>query len=502
MPLPYRLTIGAASVVVGAACTRVSPSMPFVDGPLELVVRYPPDNGLAPGDSTAAWGSLGTGRATLTLNGRSVRVKPNGGFVAWVPVPRGPTPTLEFLAALDGRMVRRLVRLTRPPHLNPASTPFRAGPSPAAGWVQLRRLPSDTADSVTQRRPVFSRWFPGGPLALPLPLGARLPRDARTADAVRLRLSEAVRVWVSVKETDTLARPRADPLPLGSVTLAEREGVLEVSVAAGEPLPSMVDIEGSKVRWSIFGARHASDLFETVPSGVYLSGASRRAGPPGRADFELLTASPPVGWRTRWEDGKLVLQLRRRWPAARGLSGLVVALDAGHPPGGSVGPTGLREDSVTLAVAQAAARELQHLGARPILVRHDPRPLSLEARIAIAEAADARVFVSIHLDAPGDGRSPWSADGTQTLYYQPFAGRLAHVLEDSVSAAMRQPSRGTSEADLAVLRATWFPAALVEGTCLVLPEREAWLRTPAGIARYAAGIVAGLARWASDTAVP
>jgi N-acetylmuramoyl-L-alanine amidase len=112
------------------------------------------------------------------------------------------------------------------------------------------------------------------------------------------------------------------------------------------------------------------------------------------------------------------------------------------------------------------------------------------------------VFVSIHLDAPGDGRSPWSADGTQTLYYQPFAERLAHVLEDSVSAAMRQPSRGTSEADLAVLRATWFPAALVEGTCLVLPEREAWLRTPAGIARYAAGIVAGLARWASDTAVP
>lgn len=475
--------------------------MPFVDGPLELVVRYPPDSGLAPGDSMAAWGSVGTGRATLTLNGRSVRVQPNGGFVAWVQVPPGPTPAIEFLAALGGREVRHRVSLTRPAHLNPGSTPFAARPSPTAGWVQLRRLPSDTADSATQWRSVFSRWFPAGPLAVPLPLGARLPMDARTADAVRLRLSEAVRVWVLAEEADTLARRRADPLPLGSVTLAEREGVVEVSVAAGTPLPSTVEIEGSRVRWSIFGARHASDLLETVPSGGYLRGARRLAGPPERADFELVTASPPVGWRTRWKDAKLLLQLRPPWPAARGLVGLVVALDAGHPPGGATGPTGLREDSVTLAVAQVAARELQRLGARPILVRPDSRPLSLEARIAVAEAADARVFVSIHLDAPGAGNSPWSADGTQTLYYQPFAERLAHVLEDSVSASMRQPSHGASEADLAVLRATWFPAALVEGTCLVLPEREAWLRTPAGIAAYAAGIVAGLARWASDTVV-
>jgi N-acetylmuramoyl-L-alanine amidase len=326
--------------------------------------------------------------------------------------------------------------------------------------------------------------------------------DARTPDALRLRLSEGTRVWVSAVETDTLAQGRPDPLLLGSARVTEADSVLQLSVDAAEPLPSTLEIGASKVRWSIFGARHATDLLENATSGGYLRAASRLPGAPGRADFELITASPPVGWRTRWKDGKLVLQLRQPWPAARGLVGLVIALDAGHPPGGAIGPTGLREDSVTLAVAQAAARELQRLGARPILVRPDSRALSLEARIASAEAAEARVFVSIHLDAPGDGRSPLSADGTQTLYYQPFAERLALILEASVARATRQPWRGTSLEDLAVLRATWFPAALIEGTCLVLPDREAWLRTPAGVAAYAAGIVAGLARWAGDTATP
>lgn len=476
--------------------------MPFVDGPLELVVRYPPDSGLAPGDSTAAWGSVGSGRATLSLNGRSVRVQPNGGFIAWVPTPPGSMPTLEFIAALEGQSLKSRVHLKRPSPSDPVSMPFPARARPVVGWVQLRRMPNDTVDEATRRRPVFSRWFPGGPLALPLPLGARLPMDARTPDALRLRLSEGTRVWVSAVETDTLAQGRPDPLLLGSARVTEADSVLQLSVDAAEPLPSTLEIGASKVRWSIFGARHATDLLENATSGGYLRAASRLPGAPGRADFELITASPPVGWRTRWKDGKLVLQLRQPWPAARGLVGLVIALDAGHPPGGAIGPTGLREDSVTLAVAQAAARELQRLGARPILVRPDSRALSLEARIASAEAAEARVFVSIHLDAPGDGRSPLSADGTQTLYYQPFAERLALILEASVARATRQPWRGTSLEDLAVLRATWFPAALIEGTCLVLPDREAWLRTPAGVAAYAAGIVAGLARWAGDTATP
>jgi N-acetylmuramoyl-L-alanine amidase len=52
--------------------------------------------------------------------------------------------------------------------------------------------------------------------------------------------------------------------------------------------------------------------------------------------------------------------------------------------------------------------------------------------------------------------------------------------------------------DLAVLRPTWYPAVLVEGTALVVPEREALLRTQQGIDAYADGIVAGLRQWVAS----
>jgi N-acetylmuramoyl-L-alanine amidase len=258
-----------------------------------------------------------------------------------------------------------------------------------------------------------------------------------------------------------------------------------------------VELYGTNLRWSIFGAHHASLAVEPPPDTGFLRSVRRREGASGRADVELGLAGRPWGWRVKWVSGRVTLQVRLP-RADRGIAGLVVALDAGHPPAGSTGPTGLREDSVTLQVARVAARQLELLGARPVLVRADSRPLLLAARLEIAEAADADVLVSIHLNSPGEQQAPWIVDRTQTFYEQPLSRRLAGALLDSVSRAMRQKRGRASETDLVVLRSTWFPSALIEGTCLVLPQREAWLRTPAGIAAYAHGIVGGLAAWAAE----
>jgi N-acetylmuramoyl-L-alanine amidase len=191
-----------------------------------------------------------------------------------------------------------------------------------------------------------------------------------------------------------------------------------------------------------------------------------------------------------------VLEIRPSPPAGAGLIGLIVAIDAGHPPGGAIGPTGLTEDSLSLAVALEAAERLRGLGAKPILTRLDAAPVSLEARVLLAETAGAHLFVSVHVNAPGDGRPPESVDGTRVFWLRPHSQQLAKALEDSVAAALHQVRAGAIQSDLAVLRPTWFPSALVEGTTLVLPGREAYLRSPAGVADYAAGIIAGIRAWA------
>lgn len=496
-PRDIRLLVATVAVI---GCDSASPVIPQRDGPLELAVRYPGSTPLVLAESVATWGSVGSGRAQLRVNGHRVRVEPNGAFLGWLPVPPGPAAVLEFEATLDGRTIREELPLDRALPATPSSAPIPM--HPMHGWVRLRRLPSDTADSATQWRPVASRWYPGGPLALALPLGARLPVDLRTTDAVRVRLTEGIRPWVAAIEVDTLATPRSDPVPLGPVRLAAGHEGAEVSVATPEPLASTVELEGDRLRWSIFGARHATPQVETAATADPIRAVERQDGPAGEADVVLWVAGVPGGWQVRWRAGRLTLIVREPWPAERGLAHLIVALDGGHPPAGATGPTGLHEDSVTLAVARAAARRLTELGALPVLVRLDERPLSLEARLARAEEAGAQVFVSIHVNAPGDGRRPWLADGTETFFSEPLAQRLAAALRDSVAVSMGQMRRGPTVADLAVLRASWFAAALVEGTCLVLPGREAWLRTPEGIEAYAAGIVAGLARWASEVPEP
>ena len=57
---------------------------------------YPrPNQMIQARDSNFVLGSVGNGRATLTINGQSVRVHPNGSYLAWVANPP-PTAAQPF----------------------------------------------------------------------------------------------------------------------------------------------------------------------------------------------------------------------------------------------------------------------------------------------------------------------------------------------------------------------------------------------------------------------
>ncbi len=462
-----------------------------MDGPLALELRYPTAQPVAVTDSISLWGSVGSGRAQLRVNGRAVAVAPNGGFAAFLPLPAGESPMLDLEATKGPDTLRRSVVISR---LHPAEVP-RGPLRPAQGWIRLRRLPSDTVDRATQARPVYSRWTPGGALALQLPLGARLPVDLETDLDVRVPLAPGLSVWVNRTETESAA-PRSGRSAVSTLTLVQDHAQSMVALRAAELLPSSVDVVRNHVRWTIFGAQAVRSRQVDAVGGLVLRASVGDPGD-GRVIVDVVLAAAPLGWRTSWHDGQMGLELRAGRAAGPGFAGLVVALDPGHPPEGATGPTGLTEDSVNLAVALETAGRLRALGARPVLTRTTSAPVSLEARAALAEAANADLLVSIHANAPGDGRPPESVDGTRVYWWHPHALPLARALRDSVPAATGQLRVGTVQSNLAVLRPTWFPAVLVEVTGIVLPEREAWLRSPQGVASQAAGIVAGIQGWLS-----
>lgn len=79
-----------------------------------------------------------------------------------------------------------------------------------------------------------------------------------------------------------------------------------------------------------------------------------------------------------------------------------VVIDAGHggTDPGAIGPTGLREKDITLAIGRAVAPLIaRELGAEVRLTRAGDTFVSLEERAAAANAFEADVFLSIHCNA-------------------------------------------------------------------------------------------------------
>ncbi len=78
-----------------------------------------------------------------------------------------------------------------------------------------------------------------------------------------------------------------------------------------------------------------------------------------------------------------------------------VAIDPGHGGNdpGAIGPSGLKEKDVTLAIAHRLAPILARQGIQVTLTRDDDRYVTLEERTARANAFNADLFVSIHCNA-------------------------------------------------------------------------------------------------------
>jgi N-acetylmuramoyl-L-alanine amidase len=211
-----------------------------------------------------------------------------------------------------------------------------------------------------------------------------------------------------------------------------------------------------------------------------------------RLDLEL--SKPVWGYRTRWSGDALVLEIRRPPAIDHGspLKGRLIAIDPGHPPTGATGPTGLREAAANLAVSLALARMLEDAGARVTLTRAADVPVELGARVPIAEAAGAELFVSIHQNALPDGLNPLVNHGTSVFYNHPRSLPLARAIQRRLVDRLGVRDLGVARADLAVTRATWMPAVLTEGLHIIMPEHEAALRTEKGREMYARGVLEGI----------
>jgi N-acetylmuramoyl-L-alanine amidase len=529
-------------LILGTACTRTVvapttapapapvaarpalPPVPAIDGPLAVRVVYPrPDQVVTSRDSNFIFGSIGSGRATLRINGVPVRVYPNGAFLAFLPNPPGPSPRYELVAERGGESVRSTLAIAYPPPRE-AVAPAPVAPAPAAkpealatsradtfavlfarldsmrgtlargepiGWVQLG-VANAAADSD---RTVVGRPVPGGTYKWFFMPGTVVPLVGREGGFARVRLDRDLDVFVDTLDArDVPASSAVERRVTANMRVRPSADGVDLVIPLGARAPYFVEEQERAVMLTLYGVRGNTDLVNYASTDSMVRTVEWAQESADRARVTIGLRSAPYGYLVVWENNALVLKLRGhpRIDPARPLSGLTIAVDPGHPPIGATGPTGLWEPQATLPIGQRLKTILEERGARVVMTRTTADPVALGDRPVIARRANVNAFVSIHLNAYPDGVNPFVAPGTGTYFFRAHSEPLARAVQRGMVAQMGLWDLGVNYDNLAVVRSTWYPAVLCEGAFLMLPDQEAALRTPEFQDRYARGVADGL----------
>ena len=519
-------TVASAPTAPAGARRPALPPVPEVDGPLAIRVVYPrPDQVVASRDSNFVFGSIGSGRATLRINGHPARVYPNGAFMAFIPNPPAPLPRYELVAERGAESVRSTLSISYPAPreaVAPSAAPPAGGPpaKPEAlatsradtlaalyarfdslrsavtrddpiGWVQLG-VPNTAADSD---RAVIGRPVPAGTYKWFFLPGTVVPLVGREGAFARVRLDRDLDVYV-----DTAGVQEVPPTPGTERRVAANMRVrpsadgVDLVIPIGTRAPYFVEETDRSVVLTLYGVRANTDLINYAHADSMVRTVEWAQESADRARITVGLRSAPYGYLVVWENNALVLKLRGRprIDAARPLAGLTIAVDAGHPPVGATGPTGLWEPQATLPISQRLQAILQERGARVVMTRTTPDPVALGDRPIMARRANAHAFVSIHLNAYPDGVNPFVSPGTGTYFFRAHSEPLARAVQRGMVEQMGLQDLGVNYDNLAVVRSTWYPAVLCEGAFIMLPDQEAALRTPEFQDRYARGVADGL----------
>jgi N-acetylmuramoyl-L-alanine amidase len=188
----------------------------------------------------------------------------------------------------------------------------------------------------------------------------------------------------------------------------------------------------------------------------------------------------------------------------------LIVVDHGHGGNdpGSINPAyGLTESKLTLAIAQRLAEDLRHQGWQVTLTRDGdyevgdpagPDKQELQARCDVANAAGARLFVSIHINSSMSS----APNGTTTYYWHSEDRAFAAAVQNATVAADGITDDGIKRYSFFVIHHTVMPSILVETAYLSNPHDADLLRQLPFLDRIAAGIARGIGDFTGGPQTP
>ena len=483
----------------------VLPPVPLVEGPLAPTIVYPRAEAMIQSrDSNFVLGSVGTGRANLTINGAPVTVWPNGSFIAWVANPTPEAPYYELVASAGSETVRIQHRVRTAAMVPPVPDSLKQPPPTVVDttptWVVLG-LPDSVYTVPDTDRVVIGRPGPNSVYRWFLMPGTRAQLTARYPGFARVRLDSSLQIWVEAADAKALAMDTAAPKRVtGNARVRpgrDSAGALysDVIIPVGEKPAFFVEERERSIDLTLYDTRGGTDLVNYPTNDSLVKTVEWEQVASDRVRYTMHLSQEPFGYLVLYENGAFVLRIRRAPRAAdrTPLQGLTIAIDPGHPPAGATGPTGFYEADAVLPVGMALKRVLEERGAKVVMTRTTRDAVDLALRNVIARRSGAHAFVSLHYNAYGDGINPLrQRNGTEIYFYRTHSEPLARAVQNRMVAYLPLEDQGVYYRSLAVVRTPWMPAILVEGGFIIIPEQEAAMRTEWYQGRYARAVADGL----------
>ncbi len=313
----------------------------------------------------------------------------------------------------------------------------------------------------------------------------------------------------------------APPVATHSATQARRAAAAAAAAASGPAARASGATSSVAVAPNAAGSGNA--VGATAPAAAGSTTAASAAAGPAAA------AARPTATLTAGERQRLDRMI-------------IIALDPGHggEDPGAIGPTGLKEKDVVLAVAEELAERLNAVaGMSAVLTRDDDYFVPLHERVRKARRLQADLFVSIHADAfmrpeargasvfclstrgASSAAARWMAEkenasdqvgglnlkrvrDPQIMQIMADMGTTAQIKDSlklgsevlaNIGRIGKLHKGDVEQAGFAVLKAPDIPSILVETAFISNPQEEALLREAAYRKKLVGAMAAGIRRY-------
>ncbi len=342
-----------------------------------------------------------------------------------------------------------------------------------------------------------------------LPKGLRFQLELTQKNWSKVRVSKTLSGWIETKSLKELVPAAAVSHPtLQYIKIKKEEGDVRMEITETEPGVVLAEqwIRPS-VLWLKFQNTQAalSEIDYDVNDPIVLLVSVNQEFED--VVFMRIDLKHLYGYELIQKDPKhLVVKFKLR-PRGASLEGLKICIDPGHggKDTGAIGPTGLKEKMVALAVSKTLGKLLSSRGAQVIFTRTDDVSLAdpeapvldeLRSRVDVARKNNANVFISIHCNARPTKAEGRTARGSYVYFYQPQSLTLAEEVSESLEREINEPTFGVIFRSFHVIRETELPAILVETAFISNPFTEARLRKKSYQEKIAWGIFRGILSYA------